>query len=194
VTRLLGLVLSLVPALACGKRNESPRAYPADAPPPELAAGAAAAGAAIQKLQQQLVARLTAELQRGGPVGAVGVCRAEAEAITAEVARTSGIAVGRTSHRLRNPRNTPPPWVRAEVAAAAGKQATDVQARVFDLGDRVGLLRPIPTMALCTTCHGAPEQMAPELLATLRTAYPDDQATGFREGDLRGFVWAEAPR
>jgi hypothetical protein len=57
------------------------------------------------------------------------VCRDEAEAITAEVARTSGIAAGRTSHRLRNPRNAPRPWARADVEAAAGKKAAEVTAR-----------------------------------------------------------------
>jgi hypothetical protein len=29
--------------------------------------------------------------------------------------------------------------------------------------------------------------------AYLETAYPDDRAIGFEEGDLRGFAWAEAP-
>jgi mono/diheme cytochrome c family protein len=27
----------------------------------------------------------------------------------------------------------------------------------------------------------------------LEAAYPQDRATGFEEGDLRGFIWAEAP-
>jgi mono/diheme cytochrome c family protein len=36
--------------------------------------------------------------------------------------------------------------------------------------------------------------LSPEVEAFLRTAYPDDRAVGFDEGDVRGFIWAEAPR
>jgi mono/diheme cytochrome c family protein len=62
-----------------------------------------------------------------------------------------------------------------------------------DLGDRVGVLRPLPTAATCTKCHGSAERLSPEVRAILAAAYPQDKATGFEEGDLRGFIWAESP-
>ncbi|HEY6099429.1 MAG TPA: hypothetical protein VIW03_08370, partial [Anaeromyxobacter sp.] len=55
----------------------------------------------------------------------------------------AGVEVGRTSARLRNPRNAPPAWARAYVAQTDGRKAADVAPAAFDLGDRVGLLRPI---------------------------------------------------
>jgi mono/diheme cytochrome c family protein len=63
-----------------------------------------------------------------------------------------------------------------------------------DLGDRVGVLQPLATGALCTSCHGTAERVPDDVKAFLRAAYPGDNAFGFAEGDLRGFVWAEAPR
>jgi hypothetical protein len=80
------------------------------------------------------------------------------------------------------------------VAHAAGKRAAEVDAVVLDLGDRVGVLRPIAVAGVCTKCHGAINSMDPAVSRTLASSYPDDQAVGFAEGDLRGFFWAEAPK
>ena len=33
----------------------------------------------------------------------------------------------------------------------------------------------------------------PDIAASIDETYPDDQATGFAEGDLRGWMWVEAP-
>jgi hypothetical protein len=45
-------------------------------------------------------------------------------------------------------------------------------------------MKAITTQPLCLTCHG--EAISPEVAAKLSELYPDDRATGFREGDLRG--------
>ncbi|MEX2498681.1 MAG: DUF3365 domain-containing protein [Wenzhouxiangellaceae bacterium] len=36
----------------------------------------------------------------------------------------------------------------------------------------------------CVICHG--ESIAPELAETIKQLYPQDQATGFAPGELRG--------
>lgn len=173
------------------QRLEEP-SYRIDQAPDRLFAGVEIADAAIRDLQRRLSARLQEELHKGGPTRALGVCRDEAQALTAETARVQGVRVGRSSHRLRNPGNAAPPWAERFVAAGAGRKAASVEAVVVDLGDRVGVLRPIPTAAPCTQCHGRAERLSPEVAALLATAYPQDRATGFDEGDLRGFLWAEA--
>ena len=45
-------------------------------------------------------------------------------------------------------------------------------------------MRAIPMDAVCLTCHGA--VLAPDLAAVIKSDYPDDQATGFEQGQLRG--------
>jgi hypothetical protein len=45
-------------------------------------------------------------------------------------------------------------------------------------------MKAIPTGAVCLACHG--ETIAPPIAAKINELYPQDQATGFREGDLRG--------
>ena len=154
----------------------------------------ARADAALGVMQGALLKRVNEELAKGGPVSVVKVCSAEAPGIAAEVARAQGLELGRTSFRLRNPANAPRAWATAFVGAAEGKKAKDLAPMAFDLGDKLGVLKPIPTGAVCLTCHGATESIAPEVKAALGATYPADRATGFLEGDLRGFMWAEVAK
>lgn len=105
-----------------------------------------------------------------------------------------GVRVGRTSGRLRNPRNAPPGWARVYVEETARARFADVPAVAFDLGDRVGLLRPIEIRRRCLACHASREALAEGTRAWLARAYPEDRALGYALGDLRGFWWAEAPK
>lgn len=108
-------------------------------------------------------------------------------------AAVPGVRVGRTSARLRNPGNAPPQWAEAYLAATDGRKATDVAGVAFDLGDRVGLLRPIEVRKRCLGCHAPREALAEGTRRWLERAYPRDRAVGYALGDLRGFWWAEAP-
>jgi len=105
-----------------------------------------------------------------------------------------GVEVGRTSARLRNPRNAPPGWARAFVAETDGHKAREVAPVVFDLGDRVGLLRPIEIRKRCLACHAGAADLGDGTRRWLARAYPADRALGYALGDLRGFWWAEAPK
>lgn len=195
-TTLVLALAALASLSAAGCRKEfTPRDYALDQAPSELRYAAAEAESTIAFLQRRLGARLKSELERGGPVDAVAVCRDSAQIMTADVAEQWGIQVGRTSHRLRNPGNAPRPWAATYVAAVdSGAKASQVKSILVDLDDRVGVLQPIPTAALCVQCHGAPDSLSTDMKRILRESYPEDRAVGFAEGDLRGFFWAEAAR
>jgi len=111
---------------------------------------------------------------------------------TAREAGASGIAVGRTSHRLRNPANAPEPWMEPLIEHYVGRPPEPGSHRTVDLGERgTGYVEPIYLQPLCVTCHG--EAVDPGLLAAIRERYPEDRATGFRPGELRGLFWAVVP-
>ncbi len=143
---------------------------------------------AVEALAGRLMGELTKALDEGGPTGAIDVCRMRAPEIAAAVSNEYGLVLGRTSFRLRNPSNMPPEWaedlVRQQVADPTWMAGPDGQ---------LGGLLPIRLKAECGMCHGPKEQIAPEVLATLEATYPEDTATGFHEGDLRGWFWVEAP-
>ena len=135
--------------------------------------------------------QLKAELMQGmkkGTANAIDVCRVQAPAI-ARAAGSESVLMGRTSHRLRNPTNTPRPWMKPLLEAYLENPA-DRSPRVVKLeGGGVGYVEPILTMPLCLTCHG--NSISEATRTALDKSYPDDEAIGFENGDLRGLFWVE---
>ena len=125
-----------------------------------------------------------------GPVNAIGVCRHDAPELAAR-ASTGSVRVGRTSHKLRNPRNAPEPWMEPLLAHYLEDPGSRAPRSVDLEGGRVGYVEPIFVQAACLACHG--ESLAPSVDERLGELYPDDRATGFEIGDLRGLFWAEFP-
>jgi hypothetical protein len=144
--------------------------------------------AARDTLFQQLSGRLTEVLTDAGPTKAIEVCKSDAPRLAGEVGQQFGVSIGRTSHRLRNPANKPPDWSQALV----DQQVAEPQFVSLDDG-RLGVLLPIHLKAACVLCHGPKDKIVPDVRASLVSHYPQDQATGFQEGDLRGWFWVEVP-
>lgn len=191
---LLAVLLPL--AVACDRsvKNDAtpaPAASLTEIPAP-LKPRVTAAKSAAKALGKKLSGRLTEAMGQGGPEAAIDVCAREAQTLTAAVAKEQKVELGRTSHKLRNPKNAPRNWVRPWLDAHANAPAEKAQAAVYNLGTRLGVLIPIPTGPVCTVCHGT--SVAPDILAKIRAKYPKDQATGFDVGDLRGAFWIELER
>jgi hypothetical protein len=51
----------------------------------------------------------------------------------------------------------------------------------------IGYVEPIRMKGLCMQCHG--DRIEPGVEARLRALYPEDRATGFKKGELRGMFW-----
>lgn len=135
-----------------------------------------------------LSGRLMEVLQADGPAAAIEVCSQEAIAIAERVGQEQGVEIGRTSFRLRNPDNAPREWARPFVEA----RVEEVQR--VDLPDgRLGMLFPIRLDVKCLMCHGGPDDVLDAVKPELAKRYPQDQATGFQQGDLRGWFWVEVP-
>ena len=153
-----------------------------------------------QRAQQELVAgatnamfsemmgELMAALDTGDPSMAIGVCKDKAPAVVANVSQQYGLALGRTSHKLRNSANIAPAW-----SAEYVDNRVDTPVYLVGPEGELGVLLPIKMKAECQMCHGPAEEIDESVLAALATDYPDDEAIGFVEGDLRGWVWVEAP-
>jgi hypothetical protein len=140
--------------------------------------------AAKDALFEKLSGRLMEAMAEGGPSAAILVCQKEAPQIAKAVGQTQGVSIGRTGVRLRNPNNQAPAW-----AAGLIERKTDKPTFVTLSDNKAAALLPIKLQMQCLMCHGPNEQIAPGVKAQLQSSYPADQATGFNEGDLRGWFW-----
>jgi hypothetical protein len=127
-------------------------------------------------------------MSNSGPAAAIEVCSQEAPKIAKEVGEEFGVKIGRTSFRLRNPSNQPPAWA----VSLVEQQVDTPQFQQLDDGATAAFL-PIKLQPQCLACHGDPATMPTEISQALHTLYPDDTATGFAAGDLRGWFWIEVP-
>jgi hypothetical protein len=161
------------------------------------AATLARAEQAAKSLASRLRERLTDAVNHGGPTAAIQVCADEAQTIAAEVRRETGVALGRSSLRLRNPADAAPPWVEAWLAQQGERKAEGVQGIRTVTGTPSGsvarVLIPIAIEPGCLGCHGDRDSLAEGVRTVLEARYPLDRATGYAIGDLRGALWAEAP-
>ena len=149
---------------------------------------------AFQALGGRLKAKLEEAMKAGGPVQAVVVCRDVAPTLADEVSEDMGFPVGRSSHKLRNSKNAPLEAVSLYLQEFQDKPASQASPKVVDQGELWVVVGPIPTQPLCLTCHGDSTTFSAELKEALAEHYPDDQATGFKAGDLRGVFWAQIPK
>lgn len=154
------------------------------------------AQAAMTDLGQSLRGALQQKIAQDGVAAAVAFCHDEAPRIAAEVAARHGVAVGRSSLKHRSPANAPDDWQREVLdgfaaRVAAGEDAASVTTRSA-AADKLRVARGLKVEAPCLTCHGPKDTIAPDVAKAIAAKYPQDLATGFQLGDLRGLIWAEA--
>ncbi len=142
--------------------------------------------AAKEALFKKLSARLMEVMTSQGPAAAILVCQKEAPKIAVEVSEEHGLQIGRTGVRLRNPNNAAPQW-----AIALTQAGTDTPTFATLNNGHAAALLPIKLQTQCLVCHGPKQTIAPVIQEQLSKLYPDDQATGFEEGELRGWFWVE---
>lgn len=156
----------------------------------EVAAAIQKSAAAADLLFQRLSGELASALINGGPAAAVVICKNRAPAIAAEIQAASGVDIERTALRVRSPTNAPDEWEMATMRSFiarrdAGEEWVAMSATRIE-GRQLHWMRPIPLGGMCATCHGDPASFTQDTRLALREAYPDDQATGFKPGELRG--------
>lgn len=168
-------------------------AAPISEAPAELRPAIETADAVFAEIQKAHVTEITHALATSGPGGAITVCHQSSAQVIERVKREKGFDVGRTSDRLRNPTNIPKPWAAAIVKAYAGQPAKSVDGFYVNLGDRVGVIRPVEEKEICAGCHGRADRLEARVRQELKERYPADHATGFKTGEIRGWLWAEIP-
>lgn len=147
---------------------------------------------AIQALAQGLKAELEAAADQGGPVNALSVCNTKAAEIAAKISAEKGMKVGRVSSKNRNPKNAAEGWTQGVMASFEARAAKGEGVDKLEYHEVVQVdgrrefryMQGIPVRSMCLGCHGT--EIKPEVQAKLKSLYPNDKATGYSTGDLRG--------
>lgn len=147
--------------------------------------------ALANRFQTELQQALKAALAAGGPAGAIEACATIAPALAERLSAESGASVRRTALLARNPTAKPDAFERETMTAwrtnpvdEGGKPLVRTVSIDGKKGPEVRWIRAIPTQKMCLQCHG--QALGPGVAEALAARYPDDRATGFSEGELRG--------
>jgi hypothetical protein len=142
---------------------------------------------------QTLSGQLSGAIEEGGIPHALQFCSVEAIPLTEELSEQYGTDIKRATHRPRNPDNQADEKELAVIetyinAIGAG---TELAPQISRNEYYIRYFAPIRIgMDTCLQCHGSPEtDINSDNLNLIRSLYPDDQATGFSMGDLRG-IWS----
>lgn len=192
--RIAPVLLPIV--LAAAGACDRPEAVPEPDPDPAVRETGAEAA---RQLREGLVRRLAAALDSAGPVAAIEVCSRDAMMLTDSIARAAGdgIAVKRTTDRVRNPRNAPDELERQALARfqadlAAGRPLPGYFVQSAG-AEGMRYYEPLRTAPLCLQCHGNVDDMDPAVRAVLAERYPQDRAVSYGEGDFRGLIRVTVP-
>jgi hypothetical protein len=149
----------------------------------------------------KLLAVLTAEIAKSGPEGAIGVCRDQAPQMAKAASEQTGWSIRRVSLNNRNPKAVPDAWERAVLEdfdrrAAAGEAPATLEKGevVMEEGRKsYRYMKALPTLALCLQCHGAQASLSAAVKEKLSALYPQDKATGYSVGQVRGAMTIRKP-
>jgi hypothetical protein len=148
---------------------------------------------AVTAFGGSLKSELETAVKAGGPLKAIEICNTKATPIAEEHSQKLGWKITRTSSKLRNSQNAPDAWEtqilqQFEKRKANGEDITKLEhVETVQNSDGSKAIRYMKSIFLsegCLACHG--EELNPELAAKIKELYPDDKATGFKLGDLRG--------
>ena len=154
--------------------------------------------ASAKKTTKAFGGALKAELKKakkaGGLLKAIDVCNTEAMPITERVAIEQGAKLSRVSLKNRNADNAPNDWQKVvledfDARFAKGESVKKMAfARIVenDGKKQFRFMKALPTGGNCLECHGS--EMDADVSAKLAELYPNDKATGYQKGQVRGAI------
>lgn len=145
---------------------------------------------------KELKSILVREMKNGGPEAVFAVCSDTAQQFTKKFSTEKGIEIKRVAFLNRNDANIPDAgemmWLKEfeNMMKGSSFNKDTVLFRVEKTGKEttLHLVKPILLAEECVVCHGSEEQIPEGIKKLIDEKYPNDKATNFKPGDLRGAV------
>lgn len=150
------------------------------------------ANQAIKEFAETLKSALMLSMQTDGSVKSIAVCKDIAPKVAQQVSAKYDLDVSRTALKVRNPDNTADDWEKMVLRSFEKRLEKGETIKKLSFSEQVEtdgikqwrMMKAIGTDLVCVTCHG--EKIPDPIQAELKKLYPDDQATGFSVGSVRG--------
>ncbi len=149
-------------------------------------------------LPPKLVAALQEEITKSGFDGAIPVCRDLAPKMAGELSQLTGWKIKRVSLKSRNEtRATPDAWEKAALEDFDKRAAIGEPPAQLEKGEVVNneyrYVKALPVQQLCLNCHGTANNTSEAVKKVLAEHYPNDHATGYSLGQIRGVISVRKP-
>jgi len=140
-----------------------------------------------------LSGKLKEQLQKGGVVSAIPFCNSEALPITKELSEKFNVSIKRTSNKIRNIKNNATARELEVVEKFITLKRNNKElAPIVEVGknDKVHFYAPIILKSNCLVCHGTVRhELTKKNDSIIKLLYPNDKATNYKEGNVRG-IWS----
>lgn len=173
---------------------------------PALAQDIGALTAETKKAVLPVVPKVVAAMQDAiasqGVAGAIPVCKEQAPALIKEVRDSTGWSIRRVSLKTRNAeRGTPDLWEVRQLADFNIRAGNGEKPETIEKSEIVNVdgkpvfryMKALPVGDACLKCHGPTETLDAGLKAKLAETYPQDRATGYSKGEIRGALTVKRP-
>ena len=143
--------------------------------------------------QKALGTNLKGAMKEGGVQNALTFCKLNAFAIKDSLSEIYKADIHRKSKKYRNPADKPNE-IESEIIndyEMVSSKGASLKPIVKSIDDKhIGYYAPIMLGGLCLNCHGTVgEEVTDSTYALIQKLYPEDLATGYKVGDLRG-IWS----
>ena len=155
-----------------------------------MAKGEEIAKSALKVTAQTFQSALMTAIQEEGVPGAIEYCNTNAMEIVKKLDDSLNISIKRVTNKTRNPADSLT-GIEKEIWEAYNYNPSQATAQLQEFSD-TELIFTQPILigsGVCLNCHGGVgAEVTNENYELIKTRYPNDQATGYQLGDLRG-MW-----
>lgn len=139
-----------------------------------------------EETKKNLVTNLTQKISENGAENALEFCNVNAIPLTKQLEDQHNVMIKRVSDKNRNPDNAANETERKYIDFF--KEQLALKQKLEAKFDNGVFYAPITTNSMCLQCHGSEKDIKPETLAKIKSLYPNDKATGYKENEMRGLM------
>ncbi|MCX7735664.1 MAG: DUF3365 domain-containing protein [Candidatus Kapabacteria bacterium] len=184
---VLVIIVMLFLFISCNNEKEDSIELTPDEAKEYLDLGEAIVKESFDSLQTNIIRAI----KETGIKGALKYCSLNAHPIIYHLEKKKNVKIRRASQKFRNPANQPDSMENSiiDIYADLLSKGEKTEPIIRTVKKEIHYFKPIIVKDLCLNCHGkVGEEITEENYKVITELYPLDNATGYKQGDLRG-IW-----